>query len=437
MTFSGDTNHPKNGIHRSVLRPLRLGFVAIALFLGLFGFWASQAPLTTSIHTSGHLNAPQPNFDIQHPFGGDIAAVLVNEHDAVIAGQVLVRMDVANESAQRAEVQESLHLLEEERDALAWALGLDKKPNKTAMPAANRVSQQAERVHNMVSILNVRRAATEQTAAAMQRRAKGLESSLAAREEQRRSMQSRFDRFSKLVTNGALRASESDTLLEAMLELDASIHAEQAEVAALRVQAAQVSLQVKTEELDLRQRLLDRQGQVAEAIPRLRMQALRLDAVLRNAELRAPSDGTIARLHFDTDQMFVPRGETVLTLTRPTEDHRVSFVVPPHAIDQTRVGMEGLLTVASLSQRNHPKVRVKIASLSPEARRNSDGVVIGYDGVARIDPADMALLRAGMGDALSLSIDMPVTLVFSGRSTTFADYLIGPFMEFLAKAMQD
>lgn len=444
-----------------VLRPLRAGFVSVLLFVAVFATWAAFAPLATSIHASGHLNAPQPNFDIQHPFGGDIEAVLVKEHQSVTAGQILLRMDVSSERAQRTQLQKSLQLLLDQRDALSWALsrqtGAGAQPMNLGSPSqrtrheaeqallkslhpehhAPIPTQSEQRIRNMLEALHVRRDATTQSAQAMRNRAAGLENSLQARTRQRASMQARFDRYSKLVQTGALRASDNDTLLEAMLDLEASMRAERAEVDALHVQAAQVSLQIKAEELDLRQKLLDRQGQVAEAIPRIRMQILQLDAQLRSAELRAPADGTIARLHFDTNQMFVPRGETVLTLTRPTKSHRVSFVVPPHAIDQTRIGMSGHLTVSSLPQRNHPKVRVEIQSLSPEARRNRDGTVIGYDGVATIHAQDMQDLRDQMGKDLKLSIDMPVTLVFSGRETTFSDYLIGPFLDFLTKALQD
>ncbi|MGR3636192.1 MAG: HlyD family efflux transporter periplasmic adaptor subunit [Shimia sp.] len=465
--ISENSAHQGSELPTQVLRPLRVGFASVLLFVLIFAGWAALAPLATSIHATGHLNAPQPKFDIQHPFCGDIKAVLVKEHQSVEAGQILVQMDVSNEIAQRAQLQKSLQLLLDQRDALAWSLNSQAgelvapaRPDATMQTPNHRpeaslasdqllppaqateqtssnTSQSGRRIRNMVEALHVRRDATTQTAEAMRNRAAGLENSLLARTQQRASMQARFDRYSILVQTGALRASDNDTLLEAMLDLDASMRAERAEVNALHVQTAQVALQVKAEELELRQKLLDRQGQVAEAIPRIRMQILRTDAQVRSAELRAPTDGTITRLHYDTDQMFVPRGETVLTLTRPTQSHRVSFVVPTHAIDQTRIGMQGHLTVSSLPQRNHPKVRVQILSLSPEARRNNDGVVLGYDGVATINAADMKELRAQMGEGLTLSIDMPVSLVFAGRETTFSDYLIGPFLDFLANALQD
>ncbi|WP_132858904.1 HlyD family efflux transporter periplasmic adaptor subunit [Shimia isoporae] len=396
----------------------------------------------------GHLNAPLPNFDIQHPVGGDIQEVLIKEHEPVVAGQVLVRMDVTNERAQHAELEGSLQSLIAERAAIQWALsftptavqtpysGLKEELSTAAQSTAQNSSHMA-RISNMLGALRLHKDVMTQTADAMLVRAQGLEHGLQARLQQRRSMQARFDKFRQLVATGAFRASDNDTLLEAILDLDSSIRSQEAEVAAIKLQAAQTELQIHSEELELRQKLLDRQSQIATTIPRLRMRLLRLEAVLQHAELRAPANGTIAQLHYDTEAMYVPRGETVLTLTRHTKAHHVAFVVPPHAIDQVRVGMAGKLKVSSLPQRNHPEIRVEIASISPEAQRDAEETVLGYDGIAQINRADLQNLRKQMGDELSLSIDMPVTLIFTGRQTTFADYLIGPFWDFLAKALQD
>ena len=57
--------------------------------------------------------------------------------------------------------------------------------------------------------------------------------------------------------------------------------------------------------------------------------------------------------------------------------------------------------------------------------------------IAEIDPNDLADLDKQLGSDFALFIDMPVTLIFAGRETTFSDYLVGPFLDFLAKAMQD
>ena len=99
--------------------------------------------------------------------------------------------------------------------------------------------------------------------------------------------------------------------------------------------------------------------------------------------------------------------------------------------------MSGQLTLAALPQRSHPRVTATITSMSPKARRDADGRVLGYDGVAEINPEDHTALLAQLGEGISLTADMPVTVVFTGRDTTFGAYIMGPFWSFLQKAMQD
>lgn len=419
----------------SVMRPLLGGFVAIAGFIVLFLIWATQAPLTTSIHATGNLKTANPSFDIQHPFGGDIAEIAVREHDAVSAGQLLLRMDVTDALDQRGELQSTLTTLLEEKTVLQSTLSRDLMQIPADVFAAPSLPQ--TRIRNMQAVLKLRQEAGVTTEHSLRDQALGLQAGLQARKRQQVSMQARYERYSALVSNGALRAADGDVLLEAILELEAGIQSEQAELGALQSQATQVHIQTQQDLLDFRQRLLDRLAQIEDAIPKLRLQILRLDAEIKQADVRAPDSGTVSRLYYDTDQMFIPRGETVLTLTRHSQDHTVSFIVSPQAIDQIRVRMQGALTVTSLSQRNHPRVGVLIHSLSPEARRNQEGSVVGYDGIAVINETDMAALLANMGDDLSLSIDMPVNLIFSGRQVTFATYVVGPFMDFLSKALQD
>ena len=135
--------------------------------------------------------------------------------------------------------------------------------------------------------------------------------------------------------------------------------------------------------------------------------------------------------------MVVSRGDSVLTLARATEALEFAFVASPQTIDPLHVGMQVFLTVTSLPQHQHPKVRVTISALSPEARRDRDGRILGYDGIAIINPNDRHALQKELGDNLSLSTDMPVHLVFTGRQMTFGDYLIEPFWAFQRQAMQD
>ncbi|MBO9477769.1 HlyD family efflux transporter periplasmic adaptor subunit [Shimia sp. R11_0] len=422
-----------------VIRPLRRGAWAVFLALGGFCLWAGFAPLATSIPTTGHLNAARPSYDVQHPYGGKIAQIHVSAHDVVTAGQILLQLDVSRETAEAQALRETLSPLQEERAVLRAAMvgALPDGEETDATAVTDPAALALRRLQTMKATMELRAEMSTALAQELKDRAERLQKSRQHRQAQHHSMQARYERYAALQAQGAFRAADTDALAEDILELEADLQREDAELAGLASQAAQAKLQIAQDQLAFRQQVLDRLAYLEEAIPKLRLQLLRLEAQIAQADIPAPDDGVISALYYDTDAMVIARGDTVLSLARPSGQHQVSFVANPQVIDQLRVGMTGQLTVTALSQRSHPKVAVTIKTLSPEARRDRDGAILGYDGMAEIDVQDHARLLNALGEEASLISDMPVSLVFTGRTITFGAYLLGPFTDFLTKAMQD
>ncbi len=438
MTIATDTSGPlpEQALPTQLTRPLWIGFWAILVSLGAFCVWAVLAPLATSIPAPGHLSAQQPSLDVQHRFGGKIADVHVKLHALVEKGQLLILLDVSDAEAELNELQAALAPMQEERRALAAALAgtLTAEDTEGLSPQTQLALR---RMKAKQDVLDLGAEMSQQLETSLRSQTKQHRASIKHLQNREHSMQDRLERYAKLAAQGTLRSADAEALHESILEVQASLAREHAELASLESQATQARLQVTRDKLEFRQEILDRQAQLEEAIPRLRLQALRLSAQIAQAEIRAPDDGVVTALPYDTAAMVVTQGDTVVTLARPSEALDVAFIVSPQAIDQLRVGMNGYLTVTGLPQRNHPRVRITLTSLSPEARRDHEGSVVGYDGVAAMHPNDEANLRAEMGAHLNLASDMPVQLVFIGRQVTFADYLVGPFLRFLSQAMQD
>lgn len=425
-----------DGLPRQVTRPLQLGLCVVVLALTGFGLWAWFVPLATSIPASGHLHTRKPSLEIQHRFGGKIAKVHVAPHEAVTKGQILVQLDTSDAQAEFGEMQATLAPMQEERAALVAALNGELTSDDTKL-LGPQTQLALRRMQVRQEVLALRTDMTHQLEASLRQRAERHHASLLHLTNRQNSMQSRLERYTTLANQGALRTAETDALKESILEIQANLSREQAEMASLDNQATQAKLQVARDKLEFRQEILDRQAQLEEAIPRLRLQMLRLSAQINQADIRAPDDGIVAALPYDSEAMVIAQGDTIVTLARAADTLDVAFLARPQTIDQLRVGMQGYLTVTGLPRRNHPKVRITLTSLSPEARRDQDDAVVGYDGVAVMNAQDQDRLRAEMGEYLNLTSDMPVHLVFTGRHMTFADYLIGPFLRFLSLAMQD
>ena len=102
----------------SSLKPLLIGLVAsILLIIGFVG-WAVMAKLSGAIITSGQIEVDQNRQIVQHPDGGVVAEILVDEGDTVNNGDVLLRLDPRAEKSELSIIQGQLFELMARRGRL-------------------------------------------------------------------------------------------------------------------------------------------------------------------------------------------------------------------------------------------------------------------------------------------------------------------------------
>ena len=92
----------------SSFKPLLIGLVASLLLIMGFGGWAVMAQLSGAIIASGQIEVDQNRQIVQHPDGGVVAEILVDEGDTVQNGDVLIRLDPRAEKSELSIIQGQL-----------------------------------------------------------------------------------------------------------------------------------------------------------------------------------------------------------------------------------------------------------------------------------------------------------------------------------------
>ncbi|HEX9857256.1 MAG TPA: HlyD family type I secretion periplasmic adaptor subunit, partial [Paracoccaceae bacterium] len=72
----------------SATRPLVTGFLALAVLVGGFGVWSVGTNISGAVVASGQLEVEQNRQIVQHPDGGVIDAIAVQEGSTVNAGDL-------------------------------------------------------------------------------------------------------------------------------------------------------------------------------------------------------------------------------------------------------------------------------------------------------------------------------------------------------------
>ncbi len=81
-------------------RALGLGIGALVVLIGGFGGWATMTEISGAIVASGQIEVDQNRQVVQHPDGGVVMDIFVDEGDAVQAGQPLLALDPTLEQSE-------------------------------------------------------------------------------------------------------------------------------------------------------------------------------------------------------------------------------------------------------------------------------------------------------------------------------------------------
>ena len=77
----------------STRRYMVMGILGLLILVGGFGGWAVMANISGAIIASGQVEVDQNRQVVQHPDGGVVSEIVVDEGDLVAAGDLLLRLD--------------------------------------------------------------------------------------------------------------------------------------------------------------------------------------------------------------------------------------------------------------------------------------------------------------------------------------------------------
>ena len=73
--------------------PMTLGLIALLVLVGGFGTWSIMAQITGAVIASGQIEVDRNRQVIQHPDGGVVDAIVVEEGQLVAKGDILIKLD--------------------------------------------------------------------------------------------------------------------------------------------------------------------------------------------------------------------------------------------------------------------------------------------------------------------------------------------------------
>lgn len=425
-----------------IRRWTRIGIAVLVLTFGVAALWSVLVPLSSAVVAAGAVKVDSSRKKIQHPEGGVIKEILVQDGDVVRAGDVLVRMDEARADAAHGVVaggrdvalatQARLIAERDERPTIAF-------PEEMLRRAGSN-PQVVQTMRVQESLFAARRNARngeigilDQQIAALRSEIAGLTSQLASKKEQLESLDNDLRSLRELDAQGMvekikLRALERDI---------AGVRGESEELVS-RIASTRIAISEK----DLKKFQVRKafQEDVAAELKKVQAEGFELleresaaRRTLELTELRAPVDGTITDLKVHTAGGVVAPGEVLMEIVPSSDRLIIEARVAPQDVDRVMVGLPAGIKLHAFNSRTTPELDATVSYVSADAAVDPRTEASWFLVRLEVSPESMALLGAERRVMPGMQADV---FVRTGERTFFG-YLIQPLADSFDRAWRE
>ena len=434
--MTNPSNNPKQ--RWSTTGPMTFGLIALLVLVGGFGTWAVMAQITGAIITSGQIEVNRNRQVIQHPDGGVVDVILVQEGDAVVKGDTLIRLDASLLKSELAVVEGQLFeiiarrgRLEAERDgetALTFNPLLSDVPQGPSLIAGQTHLFDARLESNMRAIEQL-----QQQRAQISSQISGIAAQQTALATQSDLIQQELTDQQTLLRQQLIQASR----VLALQRQEANLLGRVGELTASAAQAAErrteIEIQILTFASTRREeaitRLRDLQYNELELSERSRTLRQRLGRL----DLRAPVSGIVFGMQVFAEQSVISGAEPVMFLVPQDRPLVIATKVQPTDIDQIHLGQDVTLRFSAFDQRRTPELMGTVTLVSADIFLDDSTQVSYYQAQVQLNEGEAEKLPEDM----VLIPSMPVEAFVRTADRSPMDYLLKPLAEYFAKAFRE
>ncbi|MGZ9809566.1 HlyD family type I secretion periplasmic adaptor subunit [Pseudoroseicyclus sp. H15] len=420
--------------------PLMGGLIAILLLVGGFGGWAIYTQITGAVIAMGRIEVEQNRQVVQHPDGGVVEEILVQEGDTVEAGQLLIRLDEDDLRSELAAVEGQLFEILARRARfeaeveITDDLAFDPLLLETDNPVATELMEGQRRLYA------ARRVSEDQVRDQLQRRIEQIEAQIEGIEAQKTAIteqigfiQSELESQQSLLDRGLAQAARVLALEREKADLEGR-HGE------LTAAAAQAQGRITETEIEII-KIDATRGE--EAISTLRdLQYTEIDLAERRHQLltridrldiRAPVSGIVYNLRVFAPRSVVVAADPLLYLIPQDRPLVITAQVAPQDIDQIYVGQSAGLRFSAFDQRQTPELDGRVMQVSADSFNDEATGRSFYRAQIELNEGELARLPEGM----DLLPGMPVEAFIATAARSPMAYFLKPFTDYFAKAFRE
>ena len=431
----------QGGALNSIRRHMVAGLVVVLLLAGGVGGWAATTQIAGALIAPGSIVVDSHVKKVQHPTGGVVGKLNVQDGDHVKAGEVLVQLDDTVTRANLAVVTKGLDelaarkaRLQAERDGAQTVVFPPELLSRIGDPTV------ANAVNNERRLFELRRSARLGQKAQLQQRIGqlkdeivGLNAQLDAKAREIELIRKELVGVRDLYKKNLVSITRVNSLERDGARLDGERGQLLASVAQAKGKTIETQLQIIQIDQDLSSEVAKDLREVDAKYGELVERKVSAEDQLKRIFIRAPQDGIVLQSNVHTVGGVITPGETIMLIVPKTDKLMVEAKVNPRDIDQVQVGQETMLRFPEFNTRTTPEIKGSVMQVSADTTTDQRTGQSYY--TVRIAMPVKELEQLGKG--VKLIPGMPVEAYVQTGERTVMSYLTKPLADQFMRAFRE
>jgi membrane fusion protein, type I secretion system len=411
---------------------LRTGLRVLIVSAGVMGGWAMFVPLSGAVVVPGALVVESKVKKVQHPTGGVVAQILVNDGAHVSTGDPVVRLD---ETQARANQQMLTKQLDQIRMRIARLVserdGADEvnTPRELAARADNDgIKQLLMSERTLFSARTTARRSQKELlqthVSQLNEQIVGFEAQIKSKADQLGVISGELEGVQSLYQKGLVALPRLTTLQREVSRLDGERGQLVSAIAEARSKISEAEIQILRIDQDFRTELMKDLREAQDKEAELTEKTVAAQDLLNRTDIRAPTTGIVNQLSVHTIGGVVAPGEVIMEIVPDSDALEIEARLQPQDIDQVRPGQTTYVRFSAFNQRTTPQLIGRVSYISADLSHDRQTNAAYY--TVRVTlPGDE---RRRLGD-LQLISGMPAEVFLQTGSRTMMSYLLKPMSD--------
>ena len=415
--------------------PKKLGMLLFLVVFGVFGGWATLAPIEGAAHAPGIVSVKSYKKLVEHFEGGIVSEIRVDDGDQVNAGDTLIVLDSTQALAQLRSAQSRYTALlarearlKAERDSLESVVYpqtlLDDAEAAIEIDSQNQIFVTSKKSRDGS------REVLEQRISQLQSRIRGLKSQQVSKQAIADSWAEEIADIKTLLDRGFADKQHIRELERNHVSLLGEVAELETTISEAEIQTGETRLQVLQLDKDFQNEIVSILGDMQTELADLRQRIFALEDVVRRTEIKAPVDGVATGLQVHTIGAVIEPGTPVLDIVPQSEELVIEARVSPLDIDRVALNQDVSIRFPSFSGRTTPVLDGRVFTISADSQVDQVTGASYYEARIEIIPESLKYLESQI-----LVQGMPADAFISTGSRTLLQYLFKPLSDGLARSL--